>query len=52
MDGTDPWGQQWHHQSPYDVGLTRQGMESREVWFSSPRCTQVFIPIHHLEHGL
>jgi len=37
MDGTDPWGQQWHHQSPYDVGLTRQGMESREVWFSLPR---------------
>lgn len=31
MDVTDPWGQQWHHQSPYDVGLTRQGMESREV---------------------
>jgi hypothetical protein len=31
MDGTDPWGQQWHHQSPYDVGLTRQGVESREV---------------------
>jgi hypothetical protein len=37
MDGTDPWGQQWHHQSPYDVGLTRQGMESREVRLSSPR---------------
>ena len=37
MDGTDPWGQQWHHQSPYDVGLTRQGVESREVRFSSPR---------------
>ena len=37
MDGTDPWGQQWHHQSPYDVGLTRQGMESREVRFSLPR---------------
>ena len=37
MDGTDPWGQQWHHQSPYDVGITRQGMESREVRLSSPR---------------
>lgn len=37
MDGTDPWGQQWHHQSPYDVGITRQGMESREVCFSLPR---------------
>ncbi|KZT75086.1 hypothetical protein DAEQUDRAFT_761048 [Daedalea quercina L-15889] len=20
LDGTDPWGQQWHHDSPYDIG--------------------------------
>jgi hypothetical protein len=20
LDGTDPWGQNWHHQSPYDLG--------------------------------
>lgn len=21
LDGTDPWGTNWHHQSPYDIGL-------------------------------
>lgn len=21
MDGTDPWGTNWHHHSPYDIGL-------------------------------
>lgn len=23
LDGTDPWGTNWHHQSPYDVGNDR-----------------------------
>ncbi|KAJ6504378.1 hypothetical protein DFH09DRAFT_291457 [Mycena vulgaris] len=22
LDGSDPWGTAWHHQSPYDVGLS------------------------------
>ncbi|KAJ7103290.1 hypothetical protein B0H15DRAFT_205554 [Mycena belliarum] len=22
LDGTDPWGTAWHHESPYDVGLS------------------------------
>ena len=31
MDGTDPWGTNWHHQSPYDVGLSAQISQSNLV---------------------
>ena len=31
LDVSDPWGQAWHHQSPYDVGLTRTSVEGREA---------------------
>lgn len=30
MDGTDPWGTNWHHGSPYDIGLSN-GPVSQEV---------------------
>jgi hypothetical protein len=28
MDNTDPWGTNWHHQSPYDVGIRPEGERS------------------------
>jgi hypothetical protein len=31
LDGTDPWGQAWHHQSPYDLGKGRPSVEGRDV---------------------
>lgn len=31
LDATDPWGQPWHHQSPYDLGKGRPSVEGREV---------------------
>lgn len=31
LDATDPWGQPWHHQSPYDLGKGRPSVEGRDV---------------------
>lgn len=28
LDASDPWGQNWHHHSPYDVGLTNVPTQS------------------------
>lgn len=28
MDVSDPWGTNWHHQSPYDVGIRNEGDRS------------------------
>jgi hypothetical protein len=35
LDVTDPWGTNWHHHSPYDIGLTANAapVESNEVCF-------------------
>ena len=40
MDISDPWGKQWHHQSPYDVGMSSDrerspvGLDSGDVSIS------------------
>ncbi|KAH8102574.1 hypothetical protein BXZ70DRAFT_1006485 [Cristinia sonorae] len=40
LDGTDPWGTNWHHQSPYDLGSDRVSPETTSespVTSSRPR---------------
>jgi len=33
LDLTDPWGTNWHHQSPYDIGQTTTVADNSEVCF-------------------
>jgi len=51
LDVTDPWGTNWHHQSPYDIGLSN-GPVSVDVQEVSkyPRFT-IFIQINMLVSG-
>ncbi|KAH8119913.1 hypothetical protein DFH11DRAFT_16260 [Phellopilus nigrolimitatus] len=36
LDGTDPWGTNWHHQSPYDVGgLNTPPVQEVRLYFRS-----------------
>ncbi|KAJ7231866.1 hypothetical protein B0H12DRAFT_206109 [Mycena haematopus] len=36
LDGSDPWGAPWHHESPYDVGLSSSPASFEETAHSSP----------------
>lgn len=51
LDASDPWGQNWHHHSPYDVGLNNvpsqtPAQDVRPLLFLS--LTLIFIQIHLL----
>ncbi|KDQ63349.1 hypothetical protein JAAARDRAFT_29372 [Jaapia argillacea MUCL 33604] len=37
LDGTDPWGTQWHHESPYDVGSPTSGSPDSADGPNKPR---------------
>jgi hypothetical protein len=46
LDVTDPWGTNWHHQSPYDIGLSN-GQISVDVqgvstFIESPTCESIY----------
>ena len=44
LDGTDPWGQQWHHDSPYDIGgLNRDASPDPEVRHSTEFCLRLHL---------
>ncbi|KAF7337449.1 Apolipoprotein n-acyltransferase [Mycena sanguinolenta] len=36
LDASDPWGAPWHHESPYDVGLSSSPASFEENGHSSP----------------
>jgi len=44
LDLTDPWGTNWHHQSPYDIGQTTTVADNSEVGFWTP-----YLKIYDLE---
>ncbi|KAJ7631214.1 hypothetical protein FB45DRAFT_917841 [Roridomyces roridus] len=37
LDVSDPWGTPWHHQSPYDVGLSSSPVSFEETSQTSPQ---------------
>ena len=54
LDHTDPWGTNWHHQSPYDVGKNKNSPESPEVSLthSSYVCRQLITDVEsHNSHA-
>lgn len=45
LDVSDPWGTNWHHQSPYDIGLTHNvvSVDPQEVRvFLSSACLRIY----------
>ncbi|KZT41387.1 hypothetical protein SISSUDRAFT_306140 [Sistotremastrum suecicum HHB10207 ss-3] len=42
LDGSDPWGTNWHHDSPYDIGLERTPEPTVRFY----KITLTFISIH------
>ncbi|KAJ7786563.1 hypothetical protein B0H16DRAFT_1876559 [Mycena metata] len=37
LDGSDPWGNPWHHESPYDVGLSSSPVPFEENGHAAPQ---------------
>ena len=45
LDGTDPWGTNWHHQSPYDVGHNHDRVSPENSEVSSSRVQKFLHPL-------
>ncbi|KZT05832.1 uncharacterized protein LAESUDRAFT_714546 [Laetiporus sulphureus 93-53] len=48
LDVTDPWGQNWHHESPYDVGLGDRNVVSDSE--SDPRVRRMSLNANTSRH--
>lgn len=44
MDVSDPWGTNWHHQSPYDVGIRPENQQSPTAASPSAESPEVGFP--------